>query len=101
MSVLVWFVVYALAVARITGLVTTDEITSAPRDSILRRLRDTSAAHRALATLITCQWCASIWIAAATAPLAWWHPASPWVGIPALALAASQVTGLLSRIGRT
>ena len=101
MPVLVWFVVYALAVARITGLITTDEITRAPRDAVLRRLDDTNRWHQALATLITCQWCASIWVAAATAPLAWWHGASPWVAIPAVALAASQVTGVLSRVGRS
>lgn len=92
--------VYALATARATGLVTTDEITSPARRAILRRLDDKRPTHHAAATLITCQWCASIWIAAAAAPLAWWHGTNPWVAIPAVALALSYVTGALSDLGR-
>jgi hypothetical protein len=96
----VWaLVVYALAVARVTGLITQDEITRPARDWLLARLDDTGPA-RAVAYLITCPWCASIYVAAVAAPIAWlwgWHLA---LLLPALVLAASQVTGVLSSAGR-
>jgi len=49
-----------------------------------------------LVTLLTCPWCASIWIGAAAAPLAWFVGRSPWLLVPALALAFSYVTGWLA-----
>lgn len=96
----VWaLIVYALVVARLTGVVTTDEITRTPREWLLARLDDTRPA-RAVGYLITCQWCVSIWVGAAVAPLAWFWGYLPWLLLPALALAASQVTGMLSDLGR-
>ncbi len=95
----VW-VVYALAVARLTGLVTTDEITQPIRGSVLTRLDRLPRARYWIETLITCQWCASIWVAAPVAPLVVWHPTSAWLFVPAVALAMSQVTGMLSDLGR-
>jgi len=90
---------YALAVTRATGLVTLDEITRPARDWFLARL----PANRlgvALEYLTTCEWCASIWVGAAAAALMWRWGSQPWLLIPALALAFSQVAGMLSAIGR-
>jgi hypothetical protein len=49
--------------------------------------------------LLTCPWCASIYVAAVAAPLCWFWGGTPWLFIPALWLAFSQVTGLLAKIG--
>ena len=82
----------ALATARITRLVTTDRITEAPRNAILRRLD----ADSLTAYLIVCDWCSSVYVgagvAAAGAALGWWS----WpVAIPA-ALAFSYIAGYLA-----
>lgn len=94
-----WLVIYALAVARVTSLITLDEITHTARRRIVRSLP-----LRPWATwpeyLITCPWCASIWIGAFAAPFVYWHVGSPWLQLPALALAFSQVAGMTSRLGR-
>lgn len=136
----VWlFAIYALAVARVTGLVTADTITEPIRAGIIQRLaaavvtpntqklaavaeflapsapkpllnvstsdlidllREERRGRWAVAKLITCQWCASVWIAAAAAPLVWWYGHNLWILVPATALAASQLTGMLSDLGR-
>lgn len=96
----VWVLgIYTLAAARLTGLITDDDITSTARDAVLQRLPDTRLG-RALADLITCQWCVSIWMSALIAPVAWWWSDRPWFAVPALVLAMSQVTGMLSTLGR-
>lgn len=92
--------VYALAVARATGLVTVDEITRPARDAILRHLDEHRRSHMTLAYLITCQWCASIWIAAVAVALTIPWGTTLWLLAPALVLAASQLTGMLSHLGR-
>lgn len=98
----VWVVcvVYALATTRLTGLVTTDEITRPTRDAIITRLSRHPRVRYWAETLITCPWCASIWIAAPIAPLIVWHAASAWLLVPAVGLALSQVAGMLSSVGR-
>lgn len=99
----VWVVVavFAAATARLTALVTLDEITRPPRDAILRRLRDDHRIHQGLAYLLTCPHCASVWVGAATAPVAYWHGRNPWAFVPALALAFSWVAGASSNLGRS
>lgn len=89
------FVVAALAVARITRLITTDYLTAAPRSAIIRW----AGADSHTAYLITCPWCSGFWVAAAAGPVWYWWGDSPWVQVPALALALSYATGLLSSIG--
>lgn len=97
----IWvLLVYTLAVARITGLITADEITRPIREAVFRRLNGERTSHQMIVTLIRCQWCASIYVAAVAAPVAWWHGTNPWVLIPALALAFSFVAGALSDLGR-
>lgn len=141
----VWlFVAYALAVCRVTGLVTADVITEPLRDGLIRRLGSRLLAERTktlvaaggwlspseqsalpveavrdpstddiidylrqgsrtrwvVAKLLTCAWCCGLWVSAAAAPLAFLYGAKPWLLIPALALAFSQVVGMLSNLGR-
>lgn len=96
----VWVLaIYTLAAARLTGLITTDDITSTARDAVLRSL-PINKLGAALTDLLTCQWCVSIWVGAVVAPVAWWWADRPWFAVPAFALAASQVTGMLSMLGR-
>lgn len=103
-----WWAVYVLAVARLTGLVAFDEITRPLREAATNRLNPDKGWHRKLAYLLGgasdegdgCPWCLSIWIAAAVAPLVWYHGDHPAVIIPALALAFSQLTGMIAGIGR-
>lgn len=86
------FVVFALAVARATRLVTSDKITERPRNAILRRLPDDSL----WAYLLLCSWCVSVYLAPVAAILAWLWGDRPWVWVPAAALAMSYVTGWLA-----
>jgi hypothetical protein len=91
--------VYALATARLSGLVVADEITRAPREWLLARLDDGKPAQF-VAAVVACQWCFSIYAGAVIAPVAWfwgWHPA---LLIPAIALGFSQITGMCSSLGR-
>lgn len=95
----VLFVVYAMAVARLTKLINSDRILKTPRDRLIKRLPEGSI----WAYFAVCPWCVSIWIAAVVAPLTWWWgglqvDGVPWgVAVPALALAYSGITGYLSQ----
>lgn len=97
----VLLLIYALAVARVTGLIVADSITEPIRDRIIARLDDTpGSAGEWVATLITCPWCAGMWVSLVAAPLVWLWGDSPVMLIPALALALSQVTGATANLGR-
>lgn len=52
-----------------------------------------------LAYLVTCPWCVSIYVGAVAAPLIYWLGESPWLLVPALALALSYLTGFLAELG--
>lgn len=101
-------VAYALAVARITTLITHDEISQPARSWLIRHFDQTSRTHRTIAYLLGspdddttgCPWCMSIWVAAGTAPLLWAYPDRPWVVVPTITLAASQITGMIHTHGR-
>lgn len=82
----------ALAVARVTRLITTDLIFATPRGWLLQRIDG-----ERLGYLLVCDWCMSVWVALAAAPLMYWHGDSAWFQVPALALALSQVTGFLAQ----
>ncbi|MEV4814920.1 hypothetical protein [Micromonospora tulbaghiae] len=99
MTGLIEIVVVLFFVARMTRLVTADEITRRPREAIVKRLPEESP----LAYLLFCRWCLSVWIAAPAAA-GWWHLSDVprWSGywsvdVPAVALALSYATGLLVR----
>jgi uncharacterized protein DUF1360 len=108
--------IYVLTTARLTALATgTDEITrpyvrgtydddgETITPGLVGRINPQELEHgwrHLLAYLLTCQWCASTWIGLALAPVALWHGSSPWALAPALGLAFSQVTGMLSKMGR-
>lgn len=88
-----------LAVARVTRLITTDVLFDAPRNWLTRRIlkgNPEGSVRTALAYLIICSWCVSIYVGAAGAA-AWyvWHGSMLFVVITA-ALAASYVTGFLA-----
>jgi hypothetical protein len=103
MTIPVWLqlLVYALAVARVTGLIVADSITEPIRDAIVVKLDDRpGSAGELVSTLITCPWCAGMWVSLAAAPLVWFWGDSPVMLIPALALAFSQVTGMTANAGR-
>lgn len=98
---LIPLLIYALAVSRITGLITQDAITEPLRDRLIGWLDNRPATlGSAIATLVTCPWCAGMWVSLVAAPIVWWVGDSPWLLIPALALAFSQITGMTSDVGR-
>jgi hypothetical protein len=88
------YLVYALAVARATRLIAEDKILETPRIWLLAKMKEGSLLEYGL----TCRWCVSIWVAAVAAPIAYFWGSAPWFFVPALALALSHVTGLLSRL---
>lgn len=103
MTVPVWLqlLIYALAVARLTGLVVSDTITEPARDRLIEALDNRPATlGRFIADVIECPWCAGMWISLVAAPLIWFFGESPVMLIPALALALSQVTGATASLGR-
>lgn len=93
--------VYALAVARVTGLIQADSITEDARDALIGWLDDRPKTLGAFITdLIQCPWCVSVWVGFIAAPLIWFFGDSPVMLIPAIALAFSQVTGMTHNLGR-
>lgn len=95
-----WWIVYGLAVARLTGLATVDVITEPIRRAVLVRLNEDRPGHVLVAYLLTCQWCASMWVAPLVIAPAYFAGHSAWLQIPAMCLAVSQVTGMTSTLGR-
>lgn len=101
-------IIYVLAVTRVTTLVTHDEITRPAREALIRWFDPLRRWQRLLVYLLGepdgnaagCPWCMSIWVGALTAPVVWWFGQSPWVLVPVLALAASQITGMIYGVGR-
>jgi len=99
---------YALAVTRVTTLVTHDEITRPVREHLIARFDPYRRVHRFLVYLlgapdgdaIGCPWCVSVWIGGLTAPIIYLWGTTPIVLIIVLALAVSQVTGMIYAYGR-
>jgi hypothetical protein len=103
MTIPVWLqlLIYALAVARVTGLITSDSLTEDLRDGIIAWLDDRpKTLGNYLSILIGCPWCAGMWVSLIAAPLVWFWGASPVMLVPAIALAFSQVTGATHNLGR-
>jgi len=93
-------VLVALATARLTGLIVEDKITEPVRNWVAKHTKDDSKVQSALAYLLFCPWCVSIYAGAALATLVYFAYGSGLVYIGLLALAASQVAGMVSGIGR-
>jgi hypothetical protein len=100
---------YALAVARLTTIITTDEISRPARQALVRRFDPTKRLHRWIVYLLGdvedgtangCPWCVSVWTGLLSAPLVWAASSSPYLLVPLMGLAASQVTGMIFKIGR-
>lgn len=80
-----------LAVARGTRLVNEDIIFDTPRNWLLDRAPDSK-----VAVFVTCPWCVSIWVGGVGAVLVYFWHREPVIQIGLLALASSQLTGLLA-----
>ena len=100
----------ALAVHRLTRLVTKDAITQRPREAVIRRayrgprmrggLSWEDYAHSdphppAIAKLVTCSWCAGVWMAAAVALCGAVLPERLWTLVSRM-LATASVAGALA-----
>ena len=90
------YAIYLLAFARLVVLITADMITARPRDAFVTALKDRG--HNLLAYLFLCPWCISIWLAIPAAPIIYAYGDSPWLFVPALALALSAAAGALARV---
>jgi hypothetical protein len=82
--------VAALATARLTRLVTRDQITHTARRAVLRRLDPDGL----LAYLVICDWCTSMYMGAAVAAWTAWGPS--WALWPLAVLAFSYTAGWLA-----
>ena len=80
------------------GIVSTSGI-GAARRWVARQRYDDGAEPPLSVYLITCPWCASVYVGAVAAPIVYFWGSSPWLLVPALALAFSHLTGLLAKIG--
>ncbi len=103
----VWLslVVYALASMRVVGLITADQLTAGLRSRVVRSLMgpgdDAPLGWRAEAIyLVTCTWCVSIYVSAGAAVVWYTVGNTPVLVVCAVALAVSQLTGMLSDVGR-
>lgn len=90
------YAIYLIAFARLTVLLTMDMITARPRDAAVTALKERG--HDMLAYLLLCPWCVSIWLAIPAAPIIYAYGNSPWLFVPALALALSAAAGALARV---
>jgi hypothetical protein len=100
-----WFtaIIYTLAVARVTGFLTSDKLIEKQRTALIRRWCGSDPEEDCKSVwpyLLVCQWCMSIWVAPLAAVLWYYCPTSPLTLIPAMWLAFSQVTGMISSVGR-
>ena len=85
------YVILALAVHRITRLVTTDVIFNALREKIWNKFPPNKVN---IGYLITCDWCTSLWVAGIVIPLYLLAPAI--VFVVSLVLATSSIVGFLA-----
>lgn len=90
-------VLLPLVIARLTRLVTDDVITEWPRTQVIRlALTLGDAAASAIAYLITCRWCASMYVGGAAAAAWWAWGDQRWFTAVAVALAGSYTAGWLA-----
>lgn len=93
--------IYLLAAARVTGMIVEDDLFDAPRAAVLNWLDPAPGSLGSyVSRLITCQWCTGFWVASTALLVMVFAGDSPWMLYPAMALAGSQVIGMISTIGR-
>lgn len=90
------YVIYLLAFARLTVLITSDVITARPRDAVVTALQERD--HKLIAYMLLCPWCVSIWLAFPAAPIIYAYGHHWWLFVPALAMALSAAAGALARV---
>lgn len=83
------------AVARITRFLTRDYLFRAPRRWAVEW---TGNPDHDLPYLLTCPWCASVWVAAAVLPVAWFWGDTPGFKLTALVLTASYLVGVAASL---
>lgn len=91
-----YYLVYALAFARIVVFLVSDFLINEPRDAFITALKDRG--HNKLAYLFLCPWCLSIWLGIPAAPIIYAYGQHWWLFVPALALAGSAAAGVLARV---
>jgi len=82
--------IWALSLARLTRLLTVDEITDFIRIWAYKRFGQDSR----IGYFVTCPWCVSLWLGFATAPFLIWITETSWWAWPLYALAGSYVAGV-------
>jgi hypothetical protein len=90
---LLWLLINAFAVARVSRLIARDTITAGVRNRIQAR------AEGSLVNLVTCTWCLGIWLAAAATVLTCAASTRGWWLLIAGGLAVAELAGLLNEIG--
>lgn len=83
-------VLVVLATARLTRLINEDAILDAPRAWVQQHAPDS------VVYLVQCPWCVSMWVGGPVAAAAVLWPSNRAVAWGLLALAASEVTGLIA-----
>lgn len=81
------------AVARITRFLTSDTLAGPLRAWIIARTHPDAP----LATLISCPWCLSFWVALVVVPVAYVGAGHAWYLIPAAVLAVSYAYSLTAQ----
>lgn len=89
---LITFGGWTLALARLTRLMTADEITDFVRIAIFSRWGQASVPGY----VATCSWCQSIWYGAASAWIVILPTGVSWWWYPIIALAGSELVGLIA-----
>lgn len=79
-------------IARVTRLIVADQILYRPRVWVVLRY----GPNQWFAYLITCAWCSSIWVGAATVVAAYWYGDTRWWFFMVLAGAASYAAGVMA-----
>ncbi|MEU0004285.1 hypothetical protein ABZ079_08270 [Streptomyces sp. NPDC006314] len=81
------------ATCRITRFLTKDTLAAGLRSQVADRFGDDSKA----AYLVSCGWCASVWVATAMTVYALALADNAWFKVPAIALSLSYLAGVASR----
>lgn len=97
MSDLVVFAVWALATARVVGLVTVDEVSANARKWLIEHLDERPRTFgNTLSRILSCPWCFGVYAGVAMAAVFAVGATNPWLFYPALALAFAQLAGVLN-----